>query len=179
MAHGSAHGDERDDEPRAAHADSCNPHAPDPRAVHPTAERGDGKSADCRFPRAERTGTSLRAEAAYRPPTEHPFAKSRVRAAEALFEVMQEHDVSNCRLADILGVDEKQVRKYLDGRSHVPLAALALLPSDMASDLYERTVVRGGSPLKRAIAALRRARDLRAVHDAQRELLELAAELSR
>lgn len=126
---------------------------PELRAVDPStcrASRAEHESdcncTDCRLARAERTNESLRAQAAYRAPTEHPFAVSRMQAATLLGEVMHDHDVSKNRLADLLGVDEKQIRKYLDGRAHLPMAALLVMPVGMSDDYMARLrAARGGT----------------------------------
>ena len=137
----------------------------------------------------------MKAEVAYRdwssaPPTDRPLAAQRTVLAKILFEVLKAHDVSRLRFADMIGVNEKQVRKMLDGRSPVPMAVLGVMPIEMSIDFMDRVVqARGGgvhraaSLLHQGIEGLRADADrpaaLRGALDAQRELLELTAELSR
>jgi DNA-binding transcriptional regulator YiaG len=125
--------------------------------------------AECRFPRAEhdaeRTTASLRAAEAYRdwanaPPAERPLASARSVTASALFAVLKDHDVSRARFADMLGIDEKTVRQWLDGSKPIPLAAIATMPLDMGTDLSERILdarAGGSRSPKRAVSALREA----------------------
>lgn len=101
--------------------------------------------------------------------------------------------VSNRVLADrYLRVDEKVVRQYRDGRKHVPLAALLVLPLPVVREVLDRLLATRGvteredaATLRQVIARMRersprdRAEVLRTVLEAQRQLVELAAELSR
>lgn len=171
MTKGNGIARDRDRQPRAV--DACSTHA------HGTTEI-----------RAEqRTGESLTAESAYRdwstaPPTDRPLAAQRMNLAKTLFLVLQRHGVSRLRFAEMIGVNEKAVRKMLDGRSPIPMATLGVIPVDMALDFMESVISgRGGAtpppPMARAVDALRRSRDLKAVLEGQRALLDLAGELSR
>lgn len=147
----------RDPGPRAAQVNGCTERAPE------------ANSAECRFSRAEqpaeRSDASLRAEEAYRdwssaPPAERPLVSGRVGAATALFAVLKAHDVSRARFADMLGIDEKTVRQWLDGSKPIPLAAILAMPVDMGTDLFDRLLdarAGGARTPKRAIAALREA----------------------
>lgn len=164
---------------RADRADSCT--------VQPT----DGNPSECRFPRAEqatRSDASLRAEAAYRdwsaaPPAERPLVASRATTATALYAVLKDHGVSRLRFADMLGIDEKTVRQWLDGSKPIPLSAILAMPPDMGTDLYERLLdarTGGARSPKRAIASLReavaRVDVARASEGERRELLKAALE---
>jgi hypothetical protein len=79
-----------------------------------------------------------------------------MHVATALHKVIVDHGVSQNRLADMLDVDEKQVRKYLDGRAHFPAAALLILPLDMTEDFIARLrEMRGqASPRAQILSAL-------------------------
>lgn len=172
----------------------------EPRSMY-DARSGVGKTpiaepnhAGCRSVRAEQSPRS-------EPPSRLPLAvggAARLAAADLFNAVLAERwergddSVSNRVLADrFLCVDEKQVRQYRDGRKHVPLAALFVLPPPIVQDVVDRVVVarvgerQGLALLRKSVRALRtglkdcdRAEALRAVHDAQRELLELAAALA-
>lgn len=149
--------------PRAARSTTCNMHAPEIRAAQDEANL-----AESRFPRAEQEGrssASVRAEEAYRdwsaaPPAERPIAAGRTVAASALFTVLKEYDVSRSRLADMLAIDEKTVRQWLDGSKPIPLAAIHAMPTDMATSLSEKILdarAGGSRTPKRAMASLREA----------------------
>ena len=95
------------------------------------AEQDDANYAGGRDFRAERAGqpsrteTSVRAEQAYRDwtneaPCERPLAAARGPHAKTLYAVLRDHKVSQTRFAQMVGVDEKQVRKMLDGRVSIP-----------------------------------------------------------
>ena len=121
-----------DPEPRAVEACSVHAHRPtEIRAEHRSLE-------------------SERAETAYvdwstAPPSDRPLAAQRPALARILFEVLKAHGVSRLRLADMIGVNEKQVRKMLDGRAPIPMATLGVLPIEMALDFMDRIVaLRGG-----------------------------------
>lgn len=172
MAHGSARLCTCDQQPRAVDACSVHTHAlPEIRAEQ-----------------TARTGESVRAESAYHdwseaPPSERPLAAQRLAFAKILFHVLKSHGVSRLRFAAMIGVNEKQVRKMLDGRAPIPMASLGVMPTEMALDFTDAVLAmrRGegrSSLIQRAIEELGRSRDLRAVNAAQRELLELAAKLS-
>jgi len=84
-----------------------------------------------------------------------------MQTAAILHAVLRDHDVSNNRLADLLGVDEKQVRKYLDGRAHFPAAALLVIPTGIVDDFLSRLRTRRGArggveQLRQALSALER-----------------------
>lgn len=139
------------------------------RAKQPTTsaeQAADCNSAKCRFSRAEqepengddlRTSESMRAADTWCPPSERPLATSRMTSAGVLYEVLRRFDVSQNRLADMLGVNEKQIRKMLDGSASVPAGVLSLLPIDMAFDFFERVMRRRGvksRPLPAILSAL-------------------------
>jgi hypothetical protein len=177
-------------EARAVDPRSCTPYAPDLRAARPTPDRAEHASpdnpAECHFPRAERTRESVQAEQSYRdlsemPPSQRPLAAHRLAHATALFETLRAFDVSKSRFADMIGVNEKQVRKMLEGLTPIQSTVASAMPSDMALDFLGRlTALRGGprAGMQREIERLRTSRDLKAVYDAQRQLLELATELA-
>jgi hypothetical protein len=141
----------------------------------------------------------VRSEAAHRdwsasPPADRPLASARVSAARAFFKVLERHDVSRMRLAAMLGIDEKTVRQWLDGTKPIPLAALAAMPADMATDLADELLgSRSGSPTgARAVIAVSEALErtdiarasegerralVKVVADVQRRLGELLAQL--
>lgn len=139
----------RTSELRAAQTNTCTSHEPSRAEQTPEAN-----ASEDRFLRAERaaqeartprTDESVRAETSHRSPTELPYALSRMQAAAVLHKVLVDHGVSQNRLADMLDVDEKQVRKYLDGRAHFPTAALLVMPSEMADDFIARLRALRGS----------------------------------
>lgn len=173
---------------RAVDPSSCAVHAPAPRAAQTPrvrAARGiNDNTAECRFPRAERTRESVQAEEAYHaqlPPALRPLAAHRLEHATALYETLRAFDVSNNRFADMIGVNEKQVRKMLEGLTPIQSTITSAMPVDMALDFLGRvSALRGAvkSGMQREIDRLRKARDLRAVLEAQRQLVELAAWLS-
>lgn len=146
-------------------------------------------SAECRSSRAEQTASPH--------PTLAIGGRARRAAADLLHAVLTERwergddSASNRVLADrYLEIDEKQVRQYRDGRKHVPLAALVVLPMPIVRDIVDRLLAMRGATeregavlIRRGVEALKtstrdRAEALRVVHDAQRQLLELAAHLT-
>ena len=176
---------------RAVDPSSCPAHVPDLRAAQASPDRAEhddqGNVAEGRFPRAERTRESVQAEQSYRDleqvaPSQRPLAVHRAAHAAALFETLRAFDVSKNRFADMIGVNEKQVRKMLEGLTPIQTTVAAAMPSDMALDFLGRLgALRGAgrSGMQREVERLRKTRDLRGIHDAQRQLLELATELTR
>lgn len=169
--------------PRADSAVTCTVHAPDLRPAQSNVRN----HAECRSPRPERTPESVQAEQSYRdlsqvPPSQRPLASHRLTHAAALFETLRAFDVSKNRFADMVGVNEKQVRKWIEGLTPIQTTVIAAMPSDMGLDFLERLrALRGGggrSGWQRELERLRKSRDLRAIQDAQRQLLDLAAELT-
>lgn len=132
---------------------------------------------------SQRTGESVRAEEAYRdwseaPPSQRPIAAHRLTVASELFALLKQHGVSKLRLALMVGVDDKTIRKWLDGRAPVPASIVLALPTDMALDFLARMAALRGCATNAAaeIAKLSTRVELRA---AQRALLERDEELSR
>ena len=145
----------------------------------------------------------MRAEVAYRdlnalPPSQRPLAVARAALARAFDAALHEHWLrgdaaySNCAVARAVGVDEKTVRQWRDGEKPIPAAALSLLPGVLHDQVLAEISRMRGRARKRAVVMLREvvtglraelahedAREVRrAIHDAQRELLELADELA-
>ncbi len=113
--------------------------------LHPRAEQETAQlSTDCTNCRAEqRTDQSLRAEKAFRdwskePEIDRPLVKHRAAHVRALAEWMDEHGVSKCRLADLLGVNEKQVRKMLKGEVTIPGEVSSCIPKSLRQDYLDR-----------------------------------------
>lgn len=99
--------------------------------------------------------------------------------------MLQAHGVSQQRFADMIGVNEKQVRKMLDGRTPIPLATLCVMPVEMTLDFIDRVIeMRGAGParaatfLRRGIDGLRASGDVRSALSAQRAILDVVEELS-
>jgi hypothetical protein len=64
-----------------------------------------------------------------------------------LFEWMGDHGVSRCRLADWLGVNEKQVRKMLKGETTIPSQVSSCIPCALRQDYLDRLAeLDGGAP---------------------------------
>lgn len=147
-----------DSSARAARPDTCTAHAPDLRPVHDS----DRNSAECRFPRAERTRESVQAEQSYRdlsqvPPSQRPLASHRLMHAAALFETLKAFDVSKNRLADMVGVNEKQVRKWIEGLNPIPTTVVSAMPTDMAMDYLNRLSLLKGPSMRSAADRFRHA----------------------
>ncbi len=60
---------------------------------------------------------------------------------------MSEHGVSKCRLADMLGVNEKQVRKMLKSATTIPSELSSCIPRSLRQDYLDRLAeLDGGAP---------------------------------
>jgi len=94
----------------------------------------------------------VRAERAFRdwakePEADRPLVKHRANHIRALREWMDEHGVSKCRLADMLGVNEKQVRKMLKGEATIPGEVSSCIPKSLRADYLARLAeLDGGTP---------------------------------
>lgn len=158
--HRAASGEERTEQRRAV--DPCSTHA------HETTEI-----------RAERTETSVTAEAAYRDwssvaPSERPMAKHRAEHARMLFELLRDHATSRTWFAMVLGVNEKQVRKMLKGEAPIPSTVIACMPAEMRVDYLERLGALQPPSLADRFARL----DLMGALEAQRQLTDRIAKLA-
>lgn len=92
---------------------------------------------------ADRTSTSLRAEAAFRdwsrvPPSERPLIAHRAAHAKVLFQLLRDHQVSRAWFALQIGVDAKQVHKMLKGEVGIPVTISSCMPHEMRADYIER-----------------------------------------
>lgn len=156
-------------------AQNCPPHA---RAEQCTVHA----ITDCRICRAERarrTDESHRAERAFRDwsaesPADRPLQKHQAAHARVLFEWMKEHGISRCRFADMLGVNEKQVRKMLKGSATIPSAVSSCIPASLRSDYLERLGELGGGALQDRIDRLTMAEAL----EASRQITDRIARLA-
>jgi len=74
------------------------------------------------------------------PPSDHPLNAARPAIAKHLFEVLKQHEVSRSRLAEMLGINEKTVRQWLDTSKPLPFAVVFAMPFDMAADLVRRSI---------------------------------------
>lgn len=169
----------RTDRARPTHADSASKpqraRPVDSCSMHPHELRPE-----------QRTAESLRAEQAWSdlektPPSRRPMAAPRASHAAALFETLRAFDVSARRLALMLDVSDRLVRKWLGGAKPVPTSAVSALPVDMALDFLDRLralVGPGPSGMDREIERLRRMRDLEGALEAQRRIGELVGELA-
>lgn len=137
---------------------TCNVHAPDllpARKPSPLPEHAKPcNSAACRFrlpaqdAEQPRTEQSRRAESSYKdwsdvPDVDRPLAQPRAAHAAALFSVLKEHDISILRFAGMLGVNERQARKYLEARAPIPTTIFDALPRTIGDDFARR--IRCGS----------------------------------
>jgi hypothetical protein len=120
--------------------------------------------AECRpsIPEPPRSDASLRAEASYRdwssvPLSHRPLAAPRSAHAAALFGVLKDHGYSAERLAAKLQVNERQVRKYLEGSVPIPTTILDAMPATLAADLAARLSAVRGEQAQSAVARLRSA----------------------
>lgn len=168
----------------------------EPRSMYDACSGIDGAASSARNPAESR---SSRAEQTTAP---HPAlsigGRARRVAADLFHGVLTERwergddSVSNRVLADrYLEVDEKLVRQYRDGRKHVPLAALVVLPVPVVRDIVDRLMTLRGvseredaATLRQTIRRLRerqprdRAELLRVAKDARDELIALVDQLS-
>lgn len=149
---------------RTLQALPVRPVSPAPNVETLPEQVGEDKSAECRFglpaQEPERTAQSLRAETSYRdwadvPDMERPLAAPRAGHASALFAVLKSHGVSILRFAEMIGVNERQARKYLEARSPIPTTLLDALPLDMADDFANRVRAARGGQRKNATDLLR------------------------
>lgn len=109
-----------------------------------------------------RTAQSLLAESSFQdwtdtPDAERPLARTRARHASALFNAMKRFNVSLSRLAMMLGVADRQARKYLDGRAPVPTTIDDVLPSEMRAEFQRlRSSNNAAANFRAALAELER-----------------------
>lgn len=92
---------------------------------------------------ADRTSTSLRAEAAFRDwslvsPSERPLVKHRSAHAQLLFRLLKDHEVSRAWFALQIGVDAKVVHKMLKAEIPIPSTISSCMPVEMRADYIER-----------------------------------------
>lgn len=85
----------------------------------------------------------MRAEQSYRDWNDladvlRPLVKTRPQHAAALFEVLREHGVSILRFAEMIGVNERQARKYLEAAAPIPTTILDALPRSMTRSFEAR-----------------------------------------
>lgn len=141
------------------------------------AHRTHPNSADCHFQmpaqytEPDRTATSFRAETFYRnwtavPLTERPLMAPRGAHAKALFDVLRDHSITIETGAEIIGVNVRQMRKYLEAEAPIPTTfddALAEEKPEAASDFAaRRRALRSGAAkttadrFRSALAALER-----------------------
>lgn len=77
--------------------------------------------------------------------------------AAALFETLKAFDVSKNRLADMVGVNEKQVRKWIEGLNPIPTTVVSAMPTDMAMDYLNRLSLLKGPSMRSAADRFRHA----------------------
>src|SRR5690606_33870827 len=103
---------------------------------------------EAEIPPPPRNAASLRAESARQrlvegPRLIRPIAKARTDFARALDTIMAEHWVrgeealSNCAIGRACGLDEKHVRKWRSDEAPMPAAALALIPSQLFTEVVD------------------------------------------
>lgn len=175
-SHRDAEANNRTSTMTSAHSCTCTVHAPDltpaqatDKSPALTSEQAHGcNSSACRFLTSERsaeqrTEASLRAETSYRDWSEvadvdRPLARTRNAHARSLSAVLKAHHISQRRLAEMLGVDKRQVQKYVEGRSPIPTTLFDALPHAMVDDFANRILdsrrLNAGDRLRAAIGAL-------------------------
>lgn len=106
---------------------------------------------NCRSEQPSRTSESRRAEIAFRdwskePEADRPLQRHRAAHARVLAEWMTEHGISKSRFADMLGIDEKAVRKMLKMEKTIPSEVSSCMPKSLRQDYLNRLVeLDGGS----------------------------------
>lgn len=109
-----------------------------------------------------RTAQSRLAESSFQdwsetPDAERPLARTRVAHASALFNAMKRFHISLSRLAMMLGVADRQARKYLDGRAPIPTTIDDVLPSELRAEFQRlRSGSNAAANFRAALAELER-----------------------
>lgn len=138
------------------------------------AQDAEHDSTDCRNFRPEqpsRTDESHRAERAFQdwsqvPEADRPLQRHRAAHARVLSEWMTAHGISKSRFADMLGVDEKQVRKMLKMEKTIPSEVSSCIPKSLRRDYLDRLAELDGCAAPTDIAQIISRLDKQALYDA-------------
>ncbi len=167
--------------PASGPVPSCTcAHGAHEKGPEPFGIEGAPNAAECRFVRADRTTESRIAEAHYRPVEHAPSVESRMRVAVAIRALLETFHVSVSAFARLHDVNEKHVRKWLDGRANYPAWGFDVLGEEMSDWLYARIrsarsgPSRATSPMRRALGWMRREGTMQDILSAQQELASLA-----